>query len=490
MKHANKFLALILALAMVLSLGITAFAAETEEEAPTMQTIFFKADDDHSYDIYQIFTGDIEDGVLVNIKYGKNADGEGEVPYKALEELQALNGSGHKAIEDAVKAYLNEEKAFRTRTNESSIQVPTGYYYIVDKGNGDDEAPVSAVIIKVAESFEIAPKRPGTPTAEKKVDDKNDTTGAEDAVVWEDSADHDIGDMVPFQITVNIPEGIDQYDFYKMNVKDTQSKGLTLDESSFVVMMGDKELVKDTHWTFASEKTADGETKFTIAFADVKSFAKGGETIVITYQSELNNDAVIGAAGNPNEMYLEYSRNPENKDDFGKTPVDKVIVFTYKTVVNKIDNEKKPLAGAVFTLYKKLADGTQVEIDRLTISEDETSFTFKGLDDGDYVLVETTVPTGYNKADDIEFTISATHDKLSDNPQLLTFSGDATSGDAKFTSDMANGTVSTDVVNNKGVQLPSTGGIGTTIFYVVGSMMMLAAAVLLITRKKMSAYQD
>lgn len=490
MKHANKFLALILALAMVMSLGITAFAAEAAEEAPTMQTISFKADDDHSYDIYQIFTGVIEDGVLVNVKYGTNANKEGEVPYPELEALQALNGKGHKEIENAVKAYLTGDAAY-TRTNEGSIQVPTGYYYIVDKGNGDAEAPVSAVIIKVAENFEIAPKRPGTPTAVKKVDDKNDTTGAEDAVVWEDSADHDIGDMVPFQITVTIPEGIDQYDFYKMNVKDTQSKGLTLKEDTFKIMVGEKELAKDTDWTFASETTDAGETKFTIAFADVKGFASNGKEIVITYESELNEDAVIGSLGNPNEMYLEYSNNPENDEDFGKTPVDKVIVFTYKTVVNKIDNEKKPLTGAGFTLYKKLADKTEEPIDYIEIEdEDTTVFTFKGLDDGTYVLRETKVPTGYNKADDIEFTISATHDKEATDPKLLTFSGDATSGNAELTSDITTGTVSTDVVNNKGVELPSTGGIGTTIFYVVGSMMMLAAAVLLITRKKMSAYQD
>lgn len=496
MKQAKKLLALVMVLAMVMSLGITAFAAEAAEEAPTMQTISFKTDDDHSYDIYQIFTGKIEDGVLVNIEYGKNADGEGEVPYEKLEKLQDLNGEGHKAIEEAVQAYLNEEAAFATRTSEASIQVPTGYYYIVDKGNGDAQAPVSAVIIKVADNFEIAPKRPGTPTSEKKVKDINDSETTE-YTDWQDSADHDIGDMVPFQITVTIPEGIEKYDFYKMNVKDTQSKGLTLKEDTFKIMMGEEELVKDTNWTLsvtnkpAAEGETHGVTEFTIAFADVKSFAKGGETIVITYESELNEDAVIGSLGNPNEMYLEYSRNPENSDDFGTTPVDKVIVFTYKTVVNKIDNEKKSLTGAGFTLYKKLADKTEKAIEYVEIEDENTTvFTFKGLDDGDYVLRETKVPTGYNKADDIEFTISATHDKEATDPKLLTFSGDATSGNAEFTSDITTGTVSTDVVNNKGVELPSTGGIGTTIFYVVGSMMMLAAAVLLITRKKMSAYQD
>lgn len=500
MKHANKFLALILALAMVMSLGITAFAAETEEEAPTMQTISFKSDDNHAYEIYQIFTGRIDGDVLVDIKYGQNANSEGEVPYDKLEELQALNDSDHKAIETAVKAYLNSEDAFATRTNEASIQVPTGYYYIVDKGNGDADAPVSAVIIKVAENFEIAPKRPGTPTAEKKLKDINDSKTTE-YTEWQDSADHDIGDMVPFQITVTIPEGIDQYDFYKMNVKDTQSKGLTLKENTFKIMMGEKELEKDTDWTFASETTEAGETKFTIAFDDVQKFANGGETIVITYESELNEDAVIGSLGNPNEMYLEYSRNPENGNDFGTTPVDKVIVFTYKTVVNKVDNKGDSLKGAEFTLYKKVvAGGSELEGHEgsykpitVTSIDNESTFNFVGLDDGDYVLVETKVPTGYNKAEDTEFTISATHEEKSDDPQLLTFSGEKTSGNADITDNTAkeNGAnPKNEVVNNKGVELPSTGGIGTTIFYVVGSVMMLAAAVLLITRKKMSAYQD
>lgn len=498
MKQAKKLLALVMVLAMVMSLGITAFAAEAGEDAAPKQTITFQAEDKHTYEIYQIFTGDLENGGLVNVKYGVSTVKEGEeVDYNYLKSLETKKGD---ELATEVGTLLSEPAVvYTTRTNETKVEVDPGYYYIVDTGiEGDDEAPISKIIIEVAKDVTITPKRPGTPTAEKKVKDINDSETTE-YTEWQDSADHDIGDKVPFQITVKIPEGINQYDFYKMNVKDTQSKGLTLDEASFEIKMGDKTLEKDVDWTFASETTEAGETKFTIAFADVKSFANGGETIVITYQSELNGDAVIGSKGNPNEMYLEYSNNPDNDKDFGKTPVDKVIVFTYKTVVNKVDNKGESLKGAKFTLYKKVVtggselEGHEGSYKPITVTsiDEETTFNFVGLDDGEYVLVETEVPTGYNKAKDIEFTISATHETEADDPKMLDFSGKDESGNvANFTTSWETGTGSTNVVNNKGVELPSTGGIGTTIFYVVGSMMMLAAAVLLITRKKMSAYQD
>ena len=187
----------------------------------------------------------------------------------------------------------------------------------------------------------------------------------------------------------------------------------------------------------------------------------------------------------------------------GKTPDDKVIVFTYKVVANKVtknsaydaskDPEKTgidsdghkefiPLEGAGFTLYKKNASGEYVAVGSEVKGGEMTTFTWTGLDDGDYKISETTTPDGYNTAADIEFTITAAHDVLSTNPTLTSLSGGN-----KFTGEVNTGVITTDIQNNKGSTLPETGGMGTTLFYVLGGALVLCAGVLLVTKKRMSA---
>ena len=219
------------------------------------------------------------------------------------------------------------------------------------------------------------------------------------------------------------------------------------------------------------------------------------------YSSTLNDQAVLGSTGNPNTMHVTYSNNPNDEQggENGKTPDDTVIVFTYKVVANKVtknpdyDPEVEgseqyiPLKGAGFTLYKKNASGKYVAVGSEVKGDEMTTFEWKGLDDGDYKISETTTPAGYNTIADIEFTITAEHDVLSDNPALTSLSGNATTGELTFTSDTTEGYLSADVINNAGSTLPETGGIGTTIFYVLGSVLLVGAAILLITKKRMSA---
>ena len=149
------------------------------------------------------------------------------------------------------------------------------------------------------------------------------------------------------------------------------------------------------------------------------------------------------------------------------------------------------MEGAGFTLYKKVPDTSKDEGYRWDAVGDEitgvTTFTFSGLDDGDYKLSEITTPNGYNTIDDVEFTVTAEHDVESDSPALTKLSGDATTGSLEFTSSTSAGSLTTDVVNKKGSVLPSTGGMGTTILYVVGTILVLAAGILLVTKKRMDA---
>ena len=202
-------------------------------------------------------------------------------------------------------------------------------------------------------------------------------------------------------------------------------------------------------------------------------------------------------------MHLEYSNNP-NGNQKGKTKDDTVIVFTYKTVINKTDKDGQPLKGAKFALYKltkggdtvvyKDTNGNDVKgtwgdpLDYVEINDaDTTTFTFKGLDDGIYKLSETKTPDKFNSIDDIVFEVVATHNETSDAPTLTGLSGNKLSGEISFTPSLSEGALVASVVNYAGSQLPETGGIGTTIFYVVGVVLMLGAGVLLITKRRMSA---
>jgi len=205
---------------------------------------------------------------------------------------------------------------------------------------------------------------------------------------------------------------------------------------------------------------------------------------------------VVGQDGNPNTVLVKFDNNPNNcgkGEPGGTTPEDVNIVFTYKTVFNKVDgsNKNAPLTGANFTL-EKWVDGAWVDVTTLgsgdnhpTKTGDTTvsTFAFSGLDDGKYRLTETETPAGFNTIEPIEFTITAEHDIQSDNPALTALTG--TDGDAfKMTVDLAAGALSKDIVNNKGAQLPSTGGIGTKIFYGVGAVLVIGAGVVLMGRKR------
>lgn len=281
---------------------------------------------------------------------------------------------------------------------------------------------------------------------------------------------------------------------------DTLSKGLTYNNDAKVYIGGEE----TSGFTVTSTVNADGTTTLTISCDDVKALgASNSSVITVEYTAKLKENAVIGSAGNPNEVHLEYSNNPnkseEGDNETGNTPKDTVIVFTYKTIINKVtknpdydpevegSEEYIPLTGAEFTLEKYNKETDKWEAITVVKNDEGTTFTFSGLDDGNYRLTETTTPAGYNTIAPIEFTITAEHEIESDNPALTSLSGNATTGEITFTSNTTDGSLSADVVNNAGATLPETGGIGTTIFYVLGTILVLGAGVLLVTKKRMNA---
>jgi fimbrial isopeptide formation D2 family protein/LPXTG-motif cell wall-anchored protein len=526
MKISKKLVSVLLVLTMLLALSVSVFAADNNTITITNSV------SGHTYEAYQIFSGTLSDkGVLSNITWGSGVDG-----VKLLTALQSDKTTGldfskctdaasvAKVLSDAnlgenadatdafaqiVGQHLSTASGTSTYSETDKdyaiSNLADGYYLVKDKnGTITGSDTYTRFILQVVNDVSVAPKNTTTPTVEKKVKDINDST--ETALSdWQDSADHDVGDTVPFQLTGTLPADLDKYTTYKFIFHDTESAGLTFNPSSVAVKVGDTTITSG--YTVITTGLTDGCT-FEVQFTDVKSISgvKAGSQITVEYTATLNKDAVLGSDGNPNTVYLEFSNDSNHSgsgdtNNTGKTPKDTVIVFTYKTVVNKVDASKKALTGAEFKLEKlyKGANGAADSWKEITVAKNTegTTFTFSGLDDGIYKLTETTTPAGYNSIDPIYFTVTAEHDVTSDNPTLTKLSATQTAADgtalttgtiATFTTTLTktDSSVSTDIVNNAGSTLPSTGGIGTTLFYVIGVLLMSGAAVLLVTKKKMA----
>lgn len=502
----KHFMAFFLSLVMIMAMGLTAFAdgeptgTTTETPQPTKYTLTLNGTSEgHTYDAYQIFTGDLStntDGnkVLSNVQWGAGVTYTGTE--SAADAAKAL-GAGTMTIAQ-LEDNLTLTTPVKTVTSSAKSTVieglAAGYYLVKDKdGSQKDKSDAyTKFIVQVVGDTEAKIKS-DVPTVEKKVKDTNDSTG--NTTEWQDSADADINDDVQYQITGTMPDNIADYTSYKYIFTDTMSKGLTYTAKNAKITIGDKDVTGS--FTENVTNNADGSTTVTWTCDNLKGIdgvtLNTDTTVVVTYSAMLNENAVIGSAGNPNTVNLTYSNNPNKggDGDTGKTPDDKNIVFTYKVVVNKIErinNEDTPLKGAGFTLQKKV-NGAYTDVKSFTAGE-ETTFAFTGLDDGDYRLTETTTPTGYNTITPIEFTISAEHSDKADEPSLNKLSGDKITGEVTFTVDKDAGSLTTDIENKKGSTLPSTGGRGTTMIYIIGAALVITAGVVLVMRKKMSSDKE
>ena len=512
MKHIKKLASLLLVLVMVFALATTAFAEET-----TYSITINNSTAGHTYEAYQIFTGDLatnEAGnkVLSNIVWGPGVSEAGQTALgDAAAKAETLKTEADaKAFAKAVAPYLTTAAGSANTVTDGKYVISglaAGYYLVKDQDGsltGDADA-YTEYIIKVVSDTTATPKS-SVPTVEKKVKDTNDSTGVTSD--WQDSADYDIGDSIPFQLKATLANNVSSYTTYKVVFHDTLSKGLTYNNDAKVYIGG----TETNGFTVTATVNADGTTTLTVSCDDVKALGAGNSSVItVEYTAKLNENAVLGSAGNPNKVYLEYSNNPNKSEsgenhETGKTPEDTVIVFTYQTIINKVDSKNNPLTGAAFKLEKLIkgkdgAAGTWTTVKEFTVDETTTSFTFSGLDDGQYKLTETKTPAGYNTIDPIYFVIEATHDVTADAPTLKTLNAYLTDANGNKqtemkdgesvnidlgTVDLTAGSITTTVVNKSGSELPSTGGIGTTIFYVLGGVLVLAAVVLLVTKKRMS----
>ena len=308
-------------------------------------------------------------------------------------------------------------------------------------------------------------------TVEKQV--QEDSTGD-----YGDHNDADIGQTVNFRTTINVVDGEPK----NYVLHDIMSAGLTFDPDSVAVTIGERTLAKATDYTLVTGELTDGCT-FEVQFKD--GVLKPNDVVEVAYSAEVNEYAVIGGTGNDNKTHLTYSDTPKSTGErLTKTYIWQFDVFKYA----KKDKEEIPLAGAQFVLYKTVNDekfyaqaangkitGWTDDKEKATVfvTPDDGEFVIAGLDADTYYLEETKAPDGYNQLKDpVKVVITAT------------IAGDKT-GRATITyNETATGTVR--IENQTGVELPSTGGIGTTVFYVIGGLLMGVAVVLLVTRKKMS----
>ena len=469
----------------------------------------------HTFTAYKILTATYSGNVYTEIAWATvtdaaktalialntdDKDSDGDVDFDDfVAALGAAQNDDDLAL--AVAAYVNDNPSAFSDTAEvtsGTTVLGAGLWVLVDTSTAANVDAVNRTLLYASNGSTACTviSKVDKITSDKYTTDVNDSTETSETTVK--SADYDIGDHVPYVITAKLPADYADYDAFYLKFFDKISAGLTYDGNA-KIFYGDSDTSGDTITLVKGTTDDDGYTPYTYEIADAKATdapdelkALGaGAVIRIEYTCTLNENAVMTVAGNPNTYYVEYSNGP-NQDGHGTTTPTTVIVFTYKLIVNKVDGDNKPLTGADFKLQKwngtDWADYATDSVGQKAKSDaaDGTKncvFTFKGLDDGKYQLVETATPEGFNSIDPIVFNVTATHTASGVSELKITDENGAeiTDFSVTLTGDI---TAATNIKNQAGVTLPSTGGIGTTIFYIVGAVLVLGAAAVILARRK------
>ena len=496
MKYMKKFMALLAALTLALTVAVPAFA-ESGTASSTGTITIDNAVTDTTYKAYRIF--DLEsydtekDAYSYKLstkwenfpKYSTTIDGN---PVSAA-DFFSVNSAGYIEWKDAKKEagadFAKLAKAFARENNIECDGTKTATdatvtftdltlgYYLVDTSLGS-----LCSLNTTAPSVTIKEKNSDT-TIEKKIVITG-TTGEEKV----DSNSAGIGDTVNFEITITVKDG---------NPKDyvlhDKLSGLKFDPNSLKVTIGERKLIAGTDYTLDTNPV-DGDS-FDVNFINEK--LKTNDVVVVTYSATVATDATIAGAGNTNQAHLVY--NEKNSTE------EKTTTYVWKLNVHKYTrnstNEEVALSGAKFILYRMAGDTKEYakltngriagwvanKDDATTLETFSTGdISIEGLNEGIYYLEETEAPAGYNKlTKPIEVKITATPDANATGvSETVEYRNE---NDSAYTP-ATNATVK--VLNEAGTQLPSTGGIGTTIFYVIGGGLMAVAAVLLVTKKRMN----
>lgn len=607
MRKTKSLLALLCAVVAAFVLAVPAFAVGENH------TITIDAQTKgHKYQAYQVFSGELDaaEDTLTNIAWGVNVN-----ETKLLQDLIQESGTDNSPIKDvftgAANAYDVAKALEKMRDNSEQIDkvaeiiganlqgnpkesgdepedlgasekyryrytitgLDSGYYFIKDQDNSLDGASdaYTKFILEVVHNVAVDAKA-DMPPVEKAITGvtgyNRDGEKAEAVPNVPTSADAAIGDTVEFTITSRVPN-MDGYNRYIFVVNDTLSKGLTIGELGqftaddvTITFINpdegeDRVLRPGTEYSVAATSNADDsyKTDIEIVFKNFMDVAAGhiGWDIEIVYSATVDSDAVIGNAGNPNDVSLTYSNNPNVNyegdkpgpdEPVGITPKSTVKVYVAGIQINKVDENGEPLAGAEFTLTGNTLNTvvvTKGEFVALEPEDEEGQITvyyplieggaytttapteqtashyvdgmgaqkyklgektevvtrpaetvqykgfvdangvlrFEGLKAGTYTLSETVVPDGYNKAEDITFTVTFQVPTAENGNQAFTITP---TGVFESVDDGEDNLFKAEIENRSGATLPSTGGIGTTIFYAVGATLVIGAGVVLVSR--------
>ena len=531
MNKANKLLSLLLVLTIVFSLSVTALAADT-------YTITIKGDGstaNHTYEAYQIFKGDLYDPtegtrgadvpqakVLSNIVWGRgvNSDASGfadEFQDAATEAKNLATSEQAQTFAKKIASYLSETHTDASSKNEAGNYVISGlepgYYLVKDKTTDDPLAGTddfyTAYMLRVVADVTASPKG-SKPTLKKEVRDKKDAQ-------WDPlQAGFQIGDQIEFRLIASVPDIGYGYNAYSYTITDTMSSGLTSNvkqATDVTIKVNDNAELNNAYYTV----TATGNT-FTVT-VDIQAAMAAGEiaatnALYVYYTAELNDTTTYyGTGWETNKAFLTYPNNP-NSESTGKTPDAEVKVVTFPTSISKIDGTTTaPLTGAKFVLSTdpslKIADLNlnenfepqttdkliafhstndtapyRVASPEMIAAKDNITYvieagetTIAGLGEKSYYLYEIKAPNGYNLLPEAtKFTLHLRAADIS-TPQGMPY---LTLGEGTTEQPLA-----LTIANNSGATLPETGGIGTTLFYVIGALLVVGAGVLLVTKKRM-----
>lgn len=575
MKKARKLTAVLLSLVMLLALVVPASAAEN------YSITIHNDKTGHTYEAYQIFAGTVssdaatdgetEGPMLGDITWGSGVDGGALLAAlkaanagkygtctTAADVAEALGAEGATAADAAAFADIAAEHLTATVAGTADEPVggnyvinnlPAGYYLVKDSLQEDDNQTgqvLSDYIVQVLGNVAMEPKDSDIPTVLKKVYDEEFAVNDEEGTYgtgYNDVADWDIGDRVPFKLIAAVPQNIDSYEEYTFIFHDTLSAGLTLDRDSLHVYVTEttdaniNEFDPQAATLYTVSEVAENGT-FTVTIPNIKaldSHDHPANYIIVAYDAFLNENAEIGLDGNPNSVSLEFSNDP-NGEGTGRTEEDTVIVFTYELDGTKVDGADvdTTLAGARFVLLNgggtraarvdetgkligwvepdDIKEGLTGTNDREKMNEltnedfanaglaitsaADGIFKIAGLDDGTYFLREIQAPNGYNLLEgDVQLVINATTANGQDwNSGIAT---DALKGltitvdnGAAQNGDLDTGIVNVTVENNRGATLPETGGMGTTLFYIIGGLLVVGAGILLVVRIRMKAHNE
>lgn len=480
-KTFKKLMAALLAVALLCAMAVPAFAAEGASGTITID----KAINGETYTAYKIFNVvssktetdgsttyvyKVADGWADfftdnTVKNYVSVDTHGQPTWvESKESVADLQAFAKLALDYASKTTTITGKTATASGGEAVISGLTAGYYVVSTTAG------SLCILNTNGSDLKIDEKNVAPTIDKKIDGSKSTNDAA------------IGDVVNYTVTIHAKKGATGY-----VLTDAMTKGLTFNRDSLTVKVGATTLAENTHYTVAVDAAAtDGSTKFTVTFKDTYLNTIDGDTdIVVSYTATVNKDAVIGTTGNTNTAQLKYGNS--------STVESTTTTYSYKFDLVKTDNSKKLLTGAKFKLYDSQTGTTPVKLikDAATgnyrvaetsetgaIEEIEINsykaVTISGLNKKTYYLEETLAPGGYNKLTERQPVELGKEGFIAD--ATITSAG---SKGAEWTSG------GVQVINNTGATLPSTGGMGTTLFYVIGGGLMVAAVVLLVTKKRM-----